>query len=69
MDTMVARKKNHPVISMAQSKEILFKDIIERGKNSPGPANYNQDDSAIRNEKNASVTIPNQPRITELILT
>lgn len=40
MDTLVARKKNAPVVTMAKSKEILFKDIIERGRNSPGPANY-----------------------------
>ena len=68
MDTMVARKKNAPIVTMPKSSEILFKDLIERGKNSPGPADYNQDDSAVRDARNAKLTIPNQPRVTDFVL-
>jgi hypothetical protein len=60
MDTLVTKKKNNPIYSIPLSKEILFKDEIERARYTPGPADYNQDDAAVRDARNTKITIPNQ---------
>lgn len=41
MDTLVTKKKNNPVYTIPYSREILFKNEVDRAKLSPGPADYN----------------------------
>jgi hypothetical protein len=64
MDTSVTRKKNNPVISIPQSKSILFALGIlisilnftielDKAKKTPGPQSYKIDEKAVKNMRNS----------------
>lgn len=68
LDTSMARKKNNPVYSIPKSSEILFKQEIKKGRETPGPSDYNQDDQATKDTKNFQVSIPHDTRPMDKII-